>query len=627
MRKWMLEPKVNMALRCFGYGLAGFCLSAASLGGHSQTFAFGLVLSCSGWPALLAAVGGGVGYAVFWTGGQGAVWMGMSLLIALVLGDRRISRNAPLLLPATAGLLAAASGLAFQMTGLDTSPVVIYILRVGMAFGSTYLFFQLFQGRNPFLEWLAGGIGVLALAQIAPTVWLNFGIAAAAALAVSGTFPGAALAGLGLDLAQITPVPMTAVMSAGYLVRFFPAKSKWAARLFPAVIYVLTMYLCGKWDPYPLVPMAVGGILGGFLPAASKNTLRKGETGGAQVRLEMASQVLHQTQNILMETEPAPIDEEALVQKAAERACGGCPCRKNCKDSRRIKMLPGMLLHKPLLSQEELPVICRKNGRFLAELHRSQEQLRAIHADRQRQQEYRAAVVQQYHFLGDFLQDLSDRLASRGATPEIRFSADVRTYGNRQREDNGDSTTQFAGVMGKYYVLLCDGMGTGMGAVQEGRRATGMLRRLLQAGYPAAHALRSLNSLCALRERAGAVTVDLLELELGSGKAVLYKWGAAPSYVIGDKDVQRIGTAGPPPGLLATETREESYRLSLRGGQMLVMVSDGVGEEEALRCCRTGTSLSPGELATKLLTGQQEVGQDDATVITVRLKPASTQGS
>jgi stage II sporulation protein E len=194
----------------------------------------------------------------------------------------------------------------------------------------------------------------------------------------------------------------------------------------------------------------------------------------------------------------------------------------------------------------------------------------------------------------------------------------VRIFGNRRKEENGDVAVRFAGTMNRYYVLLCDGMGSGPGAVQEGKTATQMLRRLLRSGYPAEHALQSLNSLCALRERAGAVTVDLLELELDTGKATLYKWGAAPSYLMDATESKKVGIAGPPPGL-SVQRREERYRLSLRRGETLVMVSDGVGEEEALHCCRPGGSHRPGELATKLLTAGQMEGQDDATVITVRL--------
>jgi len=161
--------------------------------------------------------------------------------------------------------------------------------------------------------------------------------------------------------------------------------------------------------------------------------------------------------------------------------------------------------------------------------------------------------------------------------------------------------------------------------VQEGRTAGTILRKLLSAGYPAEYALRSLNSLCALRERAGAVTVDLAELQLDSGKVMLYKWGAAPSYLVSETGVEKIGTAGPPPGLSVTDCRESAERLSLRRAQTLVMLSDGVGEEGALRCCRDGAGRSPGELAEKILTACALSGEDDATVITIRLNTASTQ--
>jgi len=165
-------------------------------------------------------------------------------------------------------------------------------------------------------------------------------------------------------------------------------------------------------------------------------------------------------------------------------------------------------------------------------------------------------------------------------------------------------------------------MGTGLGAVQEGNSAIYILRRLLTAGYPAEHALRSLNSLCALRERAGAVTVDLLEIQLDTGKATLYKWGAPAGYLVTRLGAEKIGIAGPPPGLSVTDYRETADKLSLRRGETLILVSDGIGEEEALHCCLQMAGQSPGELANALLSCGKDAGEDDATVITVRLDPA-----
>ena len=304
-------------------------------------------------------------------------------------------------------------------------------------------------------------------------------------------------------------------------------------------------------------------------------------------------------------------------------SCSNCSYRKACKDARKIANLPGFLLHKPLLSTEELPINCRKSGRFLAELHRAQEQLRSIRADRERQKEYRAAVTQQFRFLSEFLRDLSDQLARRCDVSAPFFTPNVQVYGNRRQSENGDRCVYFAGTQNLYYVLLCDGMGTGLGAVQEGKTATGMLKRLLTAGYPAQYALQSLNSICALRERAGAVTVDLLEVDLNTGKGILYKWGAAPSYLISELGAEKIGTAGPPPGLCVTDYRETADRLSLRRSETLILISDGVGEEEALHCCLKMAGLSPGELATALLSCGQLSGQDDATVVVVTLRPGN----
>ncbi len=622
LRRWALDPRIHMVARGGAYLLAGFALSAASLGQTLLPLGLALVCACSGWPAALAALGSALGYRIFWNmGQQQLVWLGAGLCAAVLLGDKRISRDTPLLLPAIAGLIVASSGVLFQTLNMEDTPIALYLIRVGLAAGVTWLFSQLRKGRNPILEWLGWGIAVLALVQITPIRWFSLGFFAAGALTVVGAFPAAAMAGLALDLAQVTPVPMTAVLVLAYFIRLLPKPLSWAGRLAPGVVYLLVMWLWKTWDIYPLPALVAGALVGGLLPVPGKVAHRRGETGVAQVRLELAAGVLAQTQELLLEIPEVPVDEDALVSRAAERACHTCPNRKGCKDTQRIGLLPGLLLHKPLLQPEELPIVCRKSGRFLAELHRSQEQLRSIRADRERQKEYRAAVVQQYQFLSEFLQDLSDRL-SRRTEPTAVYSPQVAVFGNRPEEDNGDRCLRFMGTEGRYYVLLCDGMGTGLGAVQEGRTAGAMLKRLLSAGYPAEYALRSVNSLCALRDRAGAVTMDLAEIRLDTGRVSLYKWGAVPSYLITALGAEKIGTAGPPPGLSVTDYRERTEHLTLRRGQMLVMVSDGVGEDLAMRCCVAGVGDTPGELATALLTGAETEGQDDATVVVISLEPA-----
>lgn len=620
LRQAFLDPRIHRAAKALGCALAGFLLSAASLGHRPQPLSLGLILVLPGWYALFSCLGSVGGYLFFWNayGLQGMAWVFFGAVGALIADRVESLRETPALLPAIGGMAVAVTGLAFQFWGLDDAPLSLYLLRVALGAGSAWMFAGT-RKKNPFALWFLGGAAVLSLAQAAPVAWLNPGYLAAAAITVTGAFPAGALAGMALDLAQLTRIPMTAVLCLLYLLRLLPRTGVLALRLAPVPVYLLICGLTGLWDPLPLVPLGLGGLASALLPQPPKIAHRRGETGIAQVRLEMAAGVLSQAERILLEIPEIPIDEEALVLRAAERACAACPARKNCHDRDRIAAMDPKLLHRTLLSPGDLSATCRKSGRVLAEIHRSQEQLRAIKAGRERQAEYRAALTQQYQFLSCYLQDLSDTLAHRDRENRCVYRAVVQVYANRPAQDNGDRCLWFPGTGVDYFVVLCDGMGTGLGAVEEARTAAGMLRQLLGAGFPVEYALGSLNSLCALRDRAGAVTVDLLRIRLDTGRCSLYKWGAAPSYLLYDGGAEKIGTAGPPPGLSVQESRETVSRLSLRRGETLLLLSDGAAGEEVPR--RFGQDAAKaGEMAAKLL--EQVDGQDDATAVLVRLEPA-----
>jgi len=614
------HPMAHTALEGCGYFLAGFCLSAASLGNHFLSLTMGFVCACTGMDAILATFGGVLGYLVFWDALQPVAWCASALLLSTLLGNRRICRDTPLLLPMAAALTVAFWGVAFQFLGRDDAPIAIYILRILLAGVTCGLFHRVLRERNPLLDWFACGFAVLALAQILPVPYLGLGYIAAGALIVKGAFPAAALAGLALDLAGITQLPMTAIVCLSYLIRFLPRQPQWLGCCTVVSVCGVVMYVCGIWDIYPVPGLFLGALLGTYLPHPAPATHRRGEIGLAQVRLELAAGVMAQTQQLLSEAPEVPVDEGLLIQRAAEEACGGCPCRKNCKDVRRIAQLPSALLHKPLVSSEELPISCKKSGRFLASLHRAQEQLRSILADRERQREYRAAVLQQYGFLNGYLQELSDMLVRRPDSIKNNFQVRSKVFGNHADGGNGDRCQRFMGTEGKYYVILCDGMGTGPEASIEAKTGGDMLRRLLLAGYPAEHALGSLNSICALRDRAGVLTVDLAELHLETGAVSVYKWGAAPSYLIADGKTEKIGMATPPPGLSASGWQPPAKRISMRGGERLIMVSDGVGEESAFRICREKADAPDELLAKCLIDCGIHQGDDDATVVCVHLR-------
>lgn len=613
LRRLALDPRVQWGVRTAAYGTGGLLLSAASLGGFAQPIAMGVICAVTGWRALVMGLGAILGSGLFWkeSAAQSMVWGMLGILLALFAGKREETKGYPLLMSAAAALMIAVSGLAFQILWPDDTPLRVYLLRIAVAAGSTSLAQQVFSHRDALTDWVAGGVGVLALAQVLPLPHLNLGCVAAGVLAVSGPFPAAALAGLGLDLAQVTQVPMGVTVCSAWFVRLLPLREKWFRCAAPGVVYLLISAVFGIWDWMPLPGLILGGGIGCLLPPRFETYHRRGEVGVAQVRLEMAAGVMSCFQQLLLETQPIPIDEAAILCKVRDRACAGCSARSACRDQERIT--PGMLNHP-------LDFSCRKTGRVLGELRRGQEQLRELKAQRQQQREYRVSLVQQYQFLGQYLQQLSDQLNHRGERVTVRYRVQVSARGRARERTNGDRCMAFQGTGCRYYVLLCDGMGTGLGAAQEGNTAAETMRQMLLSGFAPEHVFQSINSLLALRGRAGAVTLDLAEIRLDTGRAALFKWGAAPSYILRRAGPEKQGKATPPPGISVGDSRETVTRLSLHRGETLVMASDGADLEGMLRKIDNAQDLHPPDLAAKLVQ-LCENREDDATVAVVRLCP------
>ena len=601
----------------------GFLLAAAAVEGRFQPLALGLLCAgTGGWSAVAAALGAALGYLWFW--GRGAIqamaWLVAGLAVDLGLGDRGISRRQPLLLPACAAVIVAGGGVLWLFRWADFTPIPTYLTRVALALGATAIFRAFLERRGSWADWLAQSLLVLSLSQIA-VLGVNLGCAAAGYFAAQGSLASAALAGLGLDLGRPSGVGMTGALCLAFCLRLIPGRPRWLDAFAPTLAYIPVMALSGKFDLCPVPGLLAGGVVRLTLPGLGRLEPRKrrGETAVAQLRLEQMALALRHMEQSLLLTAPVSPDRGAVLDRASRAACDFCPERRGCRG--RLEELAESLLEQPGLGEEDLPRGCRKPARLLGELRRGQEQLRRMKGDRKRLESYQCAARDQYAFLADFLQNLAEELGSRKNEHTHRFTPEVAMSTRSHREENGDRCLWFAGTGSDYYVLLCDGMGTGAGAARESREAAELLKRMLQAGFPAEYALRSLNSLAVLRELGGCTTVDLVRLHLDTGRGTLYKWGAASSYLLKNGQLRKIGTASPPPGL-NVQARETVDRLSLSGGEVLILLSDGAGEDVLLRTEWTAPEPSPGGLAAALVERGAEEG-DDATVAVVRLNSSN----
>lgn len=612
LERMLLDPKLRKWVEAVLFGLGGFLLSAGGLGGAPQPIAMGVICAMTGWKAMVMALGAMLGYPVFWgqQGLPGILWAAAAGLLASLLGKRKESRNQPFLIPAIAAFLTAVTELTFFLFLKDETPIVIRLLRIPIAGLTGMLFLQASCCRDPFTDWLCGGVVTLAISRVFLGPF-GMGYLLGGLTAVTRAFPGAALAGLGMDVSRVTQIPMAAVMSLAYFLRLVPYDHRWQHYTSPGVAYLLVSAACGIWDTRPLPGLVLGSALGAIAPPQPNISRRRGATGAAQVQLELGAEVMVTMEQLLSQLEPPPIDRETLLQKAVSRACGNCTVRKHCRTCRELSV---SLLQNPLEAD------CRKQGRLLPELRRAQEQLRLLTADRQRRREYQMAMEQQYHFLNAYLRKMADRLPRKASRPRAAFRIEVGARSREKQQANGDRCLAFPGMDCCFYILLCDGMGTGLGAAREGESAANFLRQLLRAGFPAEHSLQTINSLLALRGAAGAVTVDLAEVHLDTGIAVLYKWGAAPSYCLSRRGAEKIGTASAPPGISVEKIARKREKLSLRRGEVLMLLSDGVDGEGVL-VHDLSPDLPPGELAAKVLERGCEGTQDDATVTAIRLRP------
>lgn len=612
----VVRPLLGLAVSFLG----GFCLSAARLGNVVQPFCLAVLCAgLTGWLPMAFALGSSLGYWFFWgqEGLQGIFWVAAALSVCVLTGSRQ--QKMPLLMPSLGAMIVAVSGLIFQLWQAEQTSIALYLMRIGLAFGTVCLGQDLRRRRETVTEGLALGLGVLALAQIAPLPFLNLGVAAAAGVAALASFPAAALAGLALDLAGVVSVPMTAVLCLAFFVRLVPFLPRRVKMLLPALAYLVVMGLCGQSQWLPLPPLLLGGMAALIRPGERKLSEENDAQVYVQTRLETMAAVLSQSGWLLQQGNLRPVDERALITRAADRACGGCPLRKDCAAAEQAVFLPQALLHQSAITPENMPLSCKKKERLLQQLQQGQDLYRLLQADRRRQQEYRTALFQQYGFLAEYLRKMAEDLPRRQQRRSAKFQPETAVCSRGREMINGDRCFRFPVGDDRYYLLLCDGMGTGEGAAYEARLAGNLLRRMLVAGYSAGSAVESLNSLCALRSSAGAVTVDLAEADLVTGRVTVYKWGAAPSWLLHSQKVEQVGQACPPPGISLEEGMQRVDSIFLQNGEVLLMLSDGVDGETAISALEGDYDQPAGFLAALVLENGITEVPDDATAAVLRL--------
>jgi stage II sporulation protein E len=143
----------------------------------------------------------------------------------------------------------------------------------------------------------------------------------------------------------------------------------------------------------------------------------------------------------------------------------------------------------------------------------------------------------------------------------------------------GDKGTYFKTDQGALCVILSDGMGSGDAAAKGSAEVVAILEKFLRAGTPPATAMRILNSVMLLKnsDEWGYATADLMCVDLFTGQACFYKYGAAPSYVKNGKLIRSVRCDALATGMTVSDGASPACtRLHLKPGSLALIVSDGV---------------------------------------------------
>ncbi len=193
----------------------------------------------------------------------------------------------------------------------------------------------------------------------------------------------------------------------------------------------------------------------------------------------------------------------------------------------------------------------------------------------------------------------------------------------------GDAYNYFHDGKGHFIMILSDGMGTGGRAAVDGAMASGLMSRLLKAGFGYNCSLKILNSSMLFKSTDESLsTVDIASIDLFTGETLLYKAGAAPTIVRRSGRCGKAESTSLPVGILH-DIGFDRAGIRLRADDILLLLSDGATQDGTdwiraeLEAWREGNAQDLAEhiakCARRRFSGKH---QDDITVMAAIMEKA-----
>lgn len=621
LRRGLLAGKFSTwgnAEKGFALALGGFILSGANLFGQALPLGACMVAVLPmSLQTAMAALGATLGYFLRCEAALAAEYAAMTWLMlsaTAVFQGTKLPALSWFMPTMAASVSAVLGGIGILGGGFR---VGFYFTKILLSAIFCVVFRKAFRADRKSV-WITAGVLVAGFQGFG----IELGILAMLSCA-SGRITAVAIAAFALDLSGAYGQCVLPAFLLPALLSTNLTKKETLLRALSFSVLPSAVFFCfGELSFWRLTAMLCGAFVGSHI------CLPEHITDTANDRLHEAASVMETLSSYLPETvsSPSACEAEEVYDAAAERVCRCCPMFQRCWEHHAEKTYDALssaahsIIERGTAQEDDFPTefqdTCSHFEGFLLAVNQELEGMLYRRRYRMQLQESRQVLSQELLCISEYLRQQQKEPKSLEHTafvPQIGIS----TRNKKGERVSGDYGAYFAGANADFYILLCDGMGSGAPAALSSHETVRLLRQLLKSGLSAESALKLLNGAQILRQAQSYTTVDLLHIDLNTASAKLYKWGAAPSYLRHFDEIRTIGTATTPPGL-SVQHEAERFFVSFRHEELLVLATDGADAEKIDSTLASYQGRSPRELAALLAATAQ--GEDDATVVAVCLQ-------
>lgn len=186
----------------------------------------------------------------------------------------------------------------------------------------------------------------------------------------------------------------------------------------------------------------------------------------------------------------------------------------------------------------------------------------------------------------------------------------------------GDCYCSFFDGLGNFYVIISDGMGKGNLASISGNMVAKIIKNMLRNGVNIETVIFVTNFVLIEKSREESLaTLDLLKINLFTGKSFFIKLGSSSSFIKSGNNVTKVPSNCPPIGILP-EIKLDKIHFTLKENDIILMVSDGVtdtGEEWVEKLILN--EITDINLSSKVLkiAKQKRESDDDITALSIKI--------